>query len=153
SNNNSKTHFRDYNDTSPFEILDFTEDIDALKIFMEKLRATGGGDQCSDVIGGLEKCAELRWASKIKVLGGKKWLQKRKFQQERGIKKKKGDAPPHNFMYHDGIGDKYPNDKRRDHNVVLRVLQKKENMRYYIAKLNSSLNKVLYEKKKRERER
>ncbi|ETN98748.1 putative chaperone protein, partial [Reticulomyxa filosa] len=46
-------------------------------------------------------------------------------------------------MYHDGAGDNHPDDTKRDHNVVLRALQKKRNLRYYIGKLNDSLNKMI----------
>ncbi|ETO09642.1 hypothetical protein RFI_27739 [Reticulomyxa filosa] len=115
----------DYDDIPQFEVLDFTENINEFKDFLGKLTATGGGDDCEDVIGGLEKCVGLKWSSKTKVL----------FHI--------ADAPPHNRMYHDGAGDNHPDDTKRDHTVVLRALQKKRNLRYYIGKLNDSVNKMI----------
>ncbi|ETO16335.1 MHCK/EF2 kinase domain family protein [Reticulomyxa filosa] len=60
--------YRDFSDNPPFETQDFTEDIDVFKKFLGRLEAKGGDDQCEDVIGGLEKCAELQWSAPIKVL-------------------------------------------------------------------------------------
>ncbi|ETN98747.1 hypothetical protein RFI_38743 [Reticulomyxa filosa] len=68
NNKANKCHFRDYDDIPQFEVLDFTENIDEFKDFLGKLKATGGGDDCEDVIGGLEKCVGLTWSSKTKVL-------------------------------------------------------------------------------------
>ncbi|ETO36039.1 hypothetical protein RFI_01025 [Reticulomyxa filosa] len=157
-NNKQKTYFRDYDDTPPFEILPFTEDVNAFKDFLEKLKANGGDDNCEDVIGGLEECAKLQWSSTTKVLfhivslffltadwrmENRKSILRNFSNEERDTQKTQGDAPPHNRMYHDGAGDNYPNDTRRQHDTTLRKLQEKGNMRYCIAKLNNSLNKMI----------
>ncbi|ETO29542.1 hypothetical protein RFI_07581 [Reticulomyxa filosa] len=130
----------DYGDTPDFEILNFTEDVNVFKEFLGKLSATGGGDECEDVIGGLEKCVGLKWSSTTKVLFH--IVESSFFLFTLFEEGKKGDAPPHNRKYHDGAGDSYPDDTKRDHTKVLKELQKKGNMRYYIAKLHDSLNKV-----------
>jgi Mg-chelatase subunit ChlD len=46
----------------PPSIMDFTEDIPSFRTFLSKVKATGGGDACEDVFGGLEEIQRLRWS-------------------------------------------------------------------------------------------
>ena len=56
--------FRDYKDSNRFEIFDFSNDIDALKTFISKIVAIGGGDLPEDLTGGLEKGLSMSWREK-----------------------------------------------------------------------------------------
>jgi hypothetical protein len=53
--------YRDVQDLIRFEELPFTSDETALKQFISRLIAAGGGDTPEDVAGGLQKCLELPW--------------------------------------------------------------------------------------------
>ena len=44
--------YRDFGDKPGFEIIDFTEDLEAVKAFIGKISASGGGDTPEDVQGG-----------------------------------------------------------------------------------------------------
>ena len=48
--------YRDIKDDTRFEIHPFTDKIDDLKGFIEKVRAKGGRDHPEDVQGGLKMC-------------------------------------------------------------------------------------------------
>jgi hypothetical protein len=74
--------------TRKFSIHDFTEDINAMKSFIQSVTAHGGADGPEDVTGGLKKALEQNWSSTAKyaVLIC--------------------DAPCHGTQYHDqGSGD------------------------------------------------
>ena len=45
--------YRDHCDSKRFDIMNFGEDIDAVKRFIEKVSASGGGDWPEDVTGGM----------------------------------------------------------------------------------------------------
>ena len=45
--------YRDHCDSKRFDIMNFGEDIDAVKQFIEKVSASGGGDWPEDVTGGM----------------------------------------------------------------------------------------------------
>eukprot|EP01083_Nonionella_stella_P181026 647227_1 len=120
------------------ELLQFTTNVKAFKDWVGKLRAgPGNHDTAEDVLGGLQCASTLNWSSDCRVL----------FHI--------CDAPPHNKMYHDGTvsdcwpdgydGIKYggPADPHDYHKIVLRKLETK-NIRLCIAKLNSSVNKMVH---------
>ena len=60
--------YRDYNDSKHFEILPMTEDVNTVESFLSKLEATGGGDVCEDVIGGLSQALQLDWQARTRIL-------------------------------------------------------------------------------------
>ena len=92
--------FRDYRDSPKVEVRRFTSDVQKVCSFLGKLKATGGGDNCEDVIGGLEEAIQLKWEAKTRIL----YLM--------------CDAPPHGERFHD-FGpsgsdlDKHPHDSRQ----------------------------------------
>lgn len=60
--------FRDYGDEEHPVVHAFTSDVGQVKNQLRQLRARGGGDQCEDVVTGLEEAAKLDWSSTAKVL-------------------------------------------------------------------------------------
>jgi hypothetical protein len=58
--------YRDFDEKD--DIMDFTEDIHAVKRFVAGVSAKGGDDTCEDVLGGFEKVFSLSWANKTRVL-------------------------------------------------------------------------------------
>eukprot|EP00438_Fugacium_kawagutii_P004899 Skav229212 [mRNA] locus=scaffold2439:88556:89158:+ [translate_table: standard] len=60
--------YRDYDDDAPKVVHPFTTNVDQTKAFLQDLEAEGGGDQCEDVLSGLEEAAKLEWSSTAKVL-------------------------------------------------------------------------------------
>lgn len=56
--------YRDHCDGSDrISVLPFTTDKDAFKNWVTNLKATGGGDECEDVFGGLEEANNLEWVN------------------------------------------------------------------------------------------
>jgi uncharacterized protein YegL len=54
--------YRDLSDDPPFEIQQFKDNVDEIRIFLDKLIATGGNDIPEDILGALEKCLNsLDW--------------------------------------------------------------------------------------------
>jgi len=53
--------YRDLGDGAP-SIIDFTEDLKSFRSSMSSVVATGGGDLCEDVFGGLQEVQRLSWS-------------------------------------------------------------------------------------------
>lgn len=53
--------YRDFADQKPFEIKDFTEDVDAVLEFIDNVEAEGGADTPEDVAGALRKVLDQPW--------------------------------------------------------------------------------------------
>ena len=60
--------YRDHSDSEQFEILPFTGDVKTVESFLSELKATGGGDQCEDVIGGLGHAMQLEWKARTRII-------------------------------------------------------------------------------------
>jgi hypothetical protein len=61
--------YRDHSDGSERVVsIDLTEDTTAVINFMNSVTATGGGDECEDVFGGLEKVINLGWKNPNRIL-------------------------------------------------------------------------------------
>eukprot|EP01084_Bolivina_argentea_P151729 264805_1 len=84
--------YRDWsNRDKRLETLQFTKNIKTFKDWVHHLRAGPANcDTAEDVLGGLQCASTLDWSSDCRVLF------------------RICDAPPHNKMYHDGVGDKWP---------------------------------------------
>ena len=48
--------------------IDLTENTSAVMSFMNSVRATGGGDECEDIFGGLERVVRLGWRNPNRIL-------------------------------------------------------------------------------------
>jgi len=86
--------YRDFGDEEPFLLLDFVDDVTELQDYVKEIKASGGGDEAEDVVGGLNKAKELNWdvagpgSSRILI--------------------HIADAPPHGSFYHgESVGDDY----------------------------------------------
>eukprot|EP01084_Bolivina_argentea_P287626 493551_1 len=83
--------YRDWSDGDKrLQKLQFTDNVNTFKNWVGNLNADGGGDSAEDVLGGLQCASTLDWSSDCRVL----------FHI--------CDAPPHNKLYHDGVGDSWP---------------------------------------------
>ena len=60
--------YRDYGDEQPFEILPFTGEVENVESFLSKLKATGGGDLCEDVIGAVDHAMQLEWKARTRIM-------------------------------------------------------------------------------------
>ena len=60
--------YRDYDDKEHLLVHPFTTEVGKIKAFLDGLEAEGGGDQCEDVLTGLEEALKLDWSSTGKVL-------------------------------------------------------------------------------------
>ncbi|CAF1339542.1 unnamed protein product [Adineta ricciae] len=58
--------YRDIDES--IEQLDFTDDVDAFKMFLNQVKATGGHDTCEDVFSGLEIIPTLTWSNSNRLL-------------------------------------------------------------------------------------
>ena len=92
------------------KVHEFDGSISGFERFLSSVRASGGGDQCEDVIGGLAKASEMTFSFANKVL----FLC--------------GDAPCHGSRFHTGCGDNYPDgrfENSRDSHEVINALRQK----------------------------
>ena len=83
--------YRDHCDTNRFSIKGFTENLQDMKNFIQKVPANGGGDCPEDITGGMRKCLDQAWNSASK---------KQVFHI--------ADAPCHGKKYHKDEWDSYP---------------------------------------------
>ena len=110
-----------------FEVHEFDGSISGFERFLSSVRASGGGDQCEDVIGGLAKASEMTFSFANKVL----FLC--------------GDAPCHGSRFHTGCGDNYPDGRfensRDSHEVINALRQKGIDMTF--LKVNSTTDTMI----------
>jgi len=99
--------YRDFGDKDQFVVHEFSEDIPLFQQNLDAIKATGGGDYCEDVIGGLTKVLSLDW--------------KRYQPAFTRLIIHFGDAPNHGQAYHDGLSDSYKH-ASYDHKKVLLAL-------------------------------
>lgn len=83
--------FGDSGDEEHFDILRYTEDVEAAKRKIKSSSASGGGDAPEDVIGALQKGLKFKHEASTLLV----YLI--------------ADAPSHGRQYHEGYGDDHPN--------------------------------------------
>lgn len=113
-----------------FEVLPFTEDMDAFVKFVDRVRANGGGDTAEDVLGGMSKAIHgLTWPS------------------DSGCRVvfHFADAPQHGKRYHGGkTDDNFPEGHPKDADPVdLFDALQRGGIDYYFARLNNTCDKML----------
>lgn len=125
--------YRDFCDERRFEVLDFVRNVDEFIRFVNNVKATGGGDECEDVAGGLNRVTSLDWegsgsgTSRILV--------------------HIADAPAHGAQYHQGCGDDYadkptPDQSGKDVTPSLKAL-KAMKIHYYFYEVNDSCRTMI----------
>eukprot|EP00956_Cyclotella_meneghiniana_P035022 scaffold110397_cov72-Cyclotella_meneghiniana.AAC.4 len=82
--------YRDFCDSTRFEVLDFVTSVDEFESFLSGLRASGGGDTPEDLAGAIQKANTLSWSQPSKVV----------FII--------ADAPCHGTEFHSGLDDNHP---------------------------------------------
>jgi hypothetical protein len=110
-----------------FEVFDFSSHIVNFQSFIGRIRATGGGDDPEDVLGGIDRALSLSWpaSSGCRVL----------FHI--------ADAPPHGRQFTD-MHDDYPSGHASDSDPkVLFARLKKLDIQYHFGKINSSCDRML----------
>ena len=84
--------YRDFGDTIPFIVIDFTDDISLIQKIIQSIDADGGDDISEDVAGALEKVLNLSWT-----------------KNSINIVLFITDAPAHGSLYHSIlVSDRYP---------------------------------------------
>jgi vacuole morphology and inheritance protein 14 len=108
-----------------YEIKEFTEDIDSMKKFIGGLLATGGGDQCEDVAGGLTYALQQNWKAKAKYAV---FI---------------ADSPAHGKNYHVNCLDDYPQGDPKGRKIEDLIAQfAKNDINLYAIKITDSTDKM-----------
>jgi hypothetical protein len=112
-----------------FEVHNFSGSITELEKFAGSIVASGGNDECEDVVGALAKAADMTWTmvNKVVILCA--------------------DAPCHGSKYHDGCNDDYPTGEfpgSKDPAAVLAKLRQ-IGVKITFLKLNSTTDKMIKE--------
>lgn len=120
--------YRDVCDGSNrFAVHPFSGSISAFIAFCESQHPMGGGDQCEDTIGGLDKVTELDWRFQNRVL------------------MLIADAPCHGREYHDGCNDNYPSGSFPGAKDAFQVMQRLKELRIDMTffKLNNYTDRMI----------
>ena len=119
--------YRDFGDgANQYSTLDFSENLDAVKVFISKQAASGGNDMPEDVQGGFHKALGMNWeADSIKSI----------FHI--------ADAPGHGKEMCDGY-DRYPNGSPDGHKLQdqMRMLAAKQ-VHFTFVKVNEFCDKMI----------
>ena len=110
-----------------FQTHEFNGSITEFERFLKSIKASGGGDQCEDVIGGLAKASEMNFAYANKLL----FLC--------------ADAPCHGIQFHDGCNDDYPDGSfpgARDSREVVQALRQ-AGVDCTFLRINNTTNKMI----------
>jgi hypothetical protein len=110
-----------------FQTHEFNGSITEFERFLKSIKASGGGDQCEDVIGGLAKASEMNFAYANKLL----FLC--------------ADAPCHGTQFHDGCNDDYPDGSfpgARDSREVVQALRQ-AGVDCTFLKINNTTDKMI----------
>lgn len=118
--------YRDF-DQPVFSVKPFTSSLPEFISFVGTVSADGGGDQCEDVVGGLNEATNLDWECAGK--GSSRILVHI------------ADAPAHGSEYNGGCGDNWadtptPNAKSKDASPFLKALRA-ANVHYFFFRVNS----------------
>ena len=98
-----------------------------LQAALQGIQATGGGDTCEDVEGGLQLVEALQWKSSTKLIIHF------------------GDAPPHGKDFHP-VGVAMSDDRPSDSSDLIKEILRKlcqRNIDYYFVELNSSTSRTI----------
>ena len=111
------------------EKADFTpyDRMHELQAALQGIQATGGGDACEDVEGGLQLVEALQWRSSTKLIIHF------------------GDAPPHGKDFHP-VGVAMSDDRPSDSSDLIKEILRKlcqRNIDYYFVELNSSTSRTI----------
>jgi len=107
-----------------YTTLPFTENLQDFAQFVTNIQCSGGGDQCEDVIGGLNEAVKLNWECCAKLL----FLC--------------GDAPCHGREYHNGCQDNYPGGLGLSSSSVIEKLVKRKVVALF-WKVNATTDKMI----------
>jgi hypothetical protein len=122
--------YRDHGDARPTERLQFTEEVSVFKTFLGQIQATGGGDTCEFVVGGLEEVRKLNWEK-----SGTRML----FHI--------GDTPGHGRAFHDFTqksADRFPDGDPSGlkEDEIIRALRSLH-IKYIFLRLNACTDKMI----------
>ena len=118
--------YRDFCDGKlQMEVKAFTSDIEDMRKFISGLMATGGGDQCEDVAGGLSYALQQNWKAKAKYAV---FI---------------ADSPAHGKSYHVNCGDDHPNGDPKGRRLEDLIAQfAKNDINLYAIKITDSTDKM-----------
>jgi hypothetical protein len=116
--------YRDLGDSPRFNVMDFSESIESFQLFLDEVKAKGGGDTCEDVQGGIENCLDLSWKFPTKMI----------FHI--------ADAPSHGANYSGGCNDDHP-DAASELPLLLKRMDKILQIHYYFGKISSNTETML----------
>ncbi|KAK7227610.1 hypothetical protein V2G26_015613 [Clonostachys chloroleuca] len=122
--------YRDHTDKPNIEFQDFTTDVDLVRSFIDKLKATGGDDFPEDVLGGLDKVVNANWKNQTRCVIHI------------------GDAPPHGKIFNIvSYTDRWATPGTEPHKLTYQPLLKKMimlNLNYCFLRIQSHTDIMSY---------
>ncbi|KAM0558116.1 hypothetical protein ACHAPJ_005283 [Fusarium lateritium] len=123
--------YKDHGDTPNIQFIDFTTDVNKVREFIDKLRATGGADAPEDVLGGIRKAVNASWKNQTRCIIHV------------------ADAPPHGHIFHqwDSKGDDYFTPGSEPHKLQYKPLLKQMiglNLNYALLRINNTTDRMAY---------
>ncbi|KAF5024848.1 hypothetical protein F66182_3087 [Fusarium sp. NRRL 66182] len=123
--------YKDHGDQPNIQFIDFTTDVDKVRSFIDKLRATGGGDTPEDVLGGIQKAINASWKNQTRCVVHI------------------ADAPPHGNILHrlSEDADDYYEMGTEPHKLSYKPLLKKMiglNLNYALLQINCLTDTMVF---------
>ncbi|KXX73688.1 Alpha-protein kinase vwkA [Madurella mycetomatis] len=123
--------YKDHCDSPNIQFLDFTPSVSTVHSFLNRLTATGGGDQAEDVLGGINQALKATWVHQTRCIIHI------------------ADVPPHGSTLHDlkGPADVYPNPGSEPHGLRHESLLSQLielHVNYTLLRINSSTDRMAF---------
>jgi hypothetical protein len=123
--------YKDHSDMPNIQFLDFTTSADRVRLFLNKLDASGGLDLPEDVLGGIRQALNATWKHQTRCIIHI------------------ADAPPHGRTLHDisDVGDDYANPGSEPHGLTHEPLLKQMvglNINYALLRINNSTDRMAF---------
>ncbi|KAM0219235.1 hypothetical protein ACHAPA_005283 [Fusarium lateritium] len=123
--------YKDHCDSINIQFIDFTTDVERVRAFIDRLRASGGGDIPEDVLGGIQKAINASWKNPTRCIIHI------------------ADAPPHGSIFHNWgtKRDDYHTVGSEPHNLKYKPLLKKMiglNLNYALLRINNYTDTMVY---------
>ncbi|KAM0338320.1 hypothetical protein ACHAPU_011372 [Fusarium lateritium] len=123
--------YKDHCDSINIQFIDFTTDVERVRIFIDRLRASGGGDAPEDVLGGIDKAINASWKNPTRCVIHI------------------ADAPPHGNIFHSwGLKyDDYFTVGSEPHKLKYKPLLSKMirlNLNYVLLRIEANTDTMVY---------
>lgn len=122
---------KDHGDIPSIEFLDFTTDADAVRTFIDGLKATGGNDTPEDVLGGIRQALNATWKNQTRCMIHI------------------ADAPPHGINLQNSAvsGDRWPKPGTEPHGLTYYPLLQQMvglKLNYALLRINNTTDNMAF---------